>query len=73
MAGRKDSPQKNGMIELMRDYLKNNDISIKGCINVNRIMCDMMSIILESTLDELLNEELGYPKHNYRNKETDNS
>lgn len=61
------------MIELMRDYLKNNDISIKGGMNVNRIMCDMMSIILESTLDELLNEELGYPKHNYRNKETDNS
>lgn len=61
------------MIELMRDYLKNNDISIKGGINVNRIMCDMMSVILESTLDELLNEELGYSKHNYRNKETDNS
>jgi hypothetical protein len=38
MARRKDSPQKNGMIELMRDYLKNNDISIKGGTDVNRIM-----------------------------------
>ena len=61
------------MIELMRDYLKNNDISIKGGINVNRIMCDMMSIILEGALDEALNEELVYPKYNYRNKEMYNS
>jgi len=58
MARRKDSPQKNGMIELMRDYLKNNDISIKGGTDVNRIMWDIMSIILEGTLDEALNEEL---------------
>mgnify|MGYP000881148812 FL=1 len=46
------------MIELMRDYLKNNNISIKGGTDVNRIMCDIMSIILEGTLDEALNEEL---------------
>ena len=29
MARRKDSPQKAAMREMMRDYLKNNDISIK--------------------------------------------
>ena len=28
MAIRKDSPQKAAMIEMMRDYLKNNNISI---------------------------------------------
>ena len=28
MARRKDSPQKAAMREMMRDYLKNNDISI---------------------------------------------
>ena len=29
MARRKESPQKAAMREMMRDYLKNNDISIK--------------------------------------------
>ena len=33
----------------------------------------MMSVILEGALDEELDEELGYSKYDYRNKETDNS
>ena len=32
---------------MMRDYLKNNDISIKDGTDVNSIMRDMMSVILE--------------------------
>ena len=32
-----------------------------------------MSVILEGALDEELDEELGYSKYDYRNKETDNS
>ena len=56
MARRKDSPQKAAMREMMRDYLKNNDISIKAGTDVNSIMRDMMSVILEGALDE----ELGY-------------
>ena len=47
---------------MMRDYLKNNDISIKDGTDVNSIMCDMMSVILEGALDEELDEELGYSK-----------
>ena len=73
MARRKDSPQKAAMREMMRDYLKNNDISIKDGADVNSIMRDMMSVLLEGTLDEELDEELGYSKYDYRNKETDNS
>ena len=69
MARRKDSPQKAAMREMMRDYLKNHDISIKDGTDVNSIMRDMMSVLLEGALDE----ELGYPKYDYRNKETDNS
>ena len=38
MARRKDSPQKAAMREMMRDYLKNNDISIKDGTDVNSIM-----------------------------------
>ena len=30
MARRKDSPQKAAMREMMRDYLKNNDISVNA-------------------------------------------
>ena len=36
-------------------------------------MWDMMSVILEDVLEEEMNEELGYSKYGYRNKETDNS
>ncbi len=74
MARRKnDSPQKAAMREMMQGYLKNNDISIKSGNDVNSIMRDMMSVLLEGALDEELNEELGYSKYDYRNKETDNS
>ena len=73
MARRKDSPQKAAMREMMRDYLKNNDIRIKDGTDVNGIMRDMMSVLLEGALDEELDEELGYSKYDYRNKETDNS
>jgi len=73
MARRKDSPQKAAMREMMRDYLKNNDISIKDGTDVNSIMRDMMSVLLEGALDEELDEELGYSKYDYRSKETDNS
>ncbi|RJW77107.1 hypothetical protein DW025_00330 [Coprococcus sp. AF38-1] len=58
MAIRKDGPQKAVMREMMRDYLKNNDISIKDGTDVNSIMCDMMFVILEGALDE----KLGYSK-----------
>ena len=63
MARRKDSPQKAAMREMMRDYLKNNDISIKDGTDVNSIMRDMMSVLLEGALDEELDEELGYSKY----------
>ena len=58
---------------MIHDYLKNNNISIKDGTDVNSIMRDMMSVLLEGALDEELDEELGYSKYDYRNKETDNS
>ncbi len=62
MARRKsDSPQKAAMREMMQGYLKENDISIKSGNDVNSIMRDMMSVLLEGALDEELNEELGIP------------
>ena len=74
MARRKsDTPQKAAMREMMQEYLRDNDISIKSGTDVNSIMRDMMSVLLEGALDEELNEELGYSKYDYRNKDTDNS
>ena len=58
---------------MMQGYLRDNDISIKSGTDVNSIMRDMMSVLLEGALDEELNEELGYSKYDYRNKDTDNS
>ena len=61
------------MREMMHSYLKDNDISIKNGTDVNTVMRDMISVILEDVLDEGLDEELGYSKYDYRNKNTDNS
>lgn len=69
----KDSPQKQALREMMSQFLKENDVSIRDGSDVNSIMRDMMSVLLEGALDEELNEELGYSKYDYRNKETDNS
>ena len=74
MARRKsDSPQKAALREMMSSYMKDNDVHIKDGNDVNSVMRDMMSIILEGALDEELDEDLGYSKYDYRNKETDNS
>ncbi len=44
MARRKDSPQKAAMREMMRDYLKNNDISVKDGTDVNSIILNATSM-----------------------------
>ena len=58
MARKNVSPQKVAMREIMREYLKNNDITIKNGTDVNAVMRDMMSVLLEGALDEELDEEL---------------
>lgn len=68
-----ESPQKQAMREMMKDYLKNKDVHVKDGTDVNSVMRDMMSVLLEGVLDEELDEELGYSKYDYRNKNTDNS
>lgn len=67
------SPQKQAMREMMKNYLKSNDVSIKDDTVVNAVTGDMMSVLLEGVLDEELDEKLGYSKYDYRNKDTDNS
>lgn len=57
----------------MSSYLKENNVKVKNGTDVNAIMRVMMSVILKGALDEELDEELGYSKYDYRNKETDDS
>ena len=73
MARKKDTPQKAALRKIMSNYMKENNVKVKDGTEVNAIMRDMMSIILESALDQEMDEELGYSKYDYRNKETDNS
>ena len=73
MARKKDTPQKAALREMMGNYLKENNVKVKDGTDVNSIMRDMMSIILEGALEQEMDEELGYSKYDYRNKETDNS
>ena len=70
MARKKDSPQKAALRELMENYLKENNVKVKDGTDVNSIMRDMMSIILEGALDQELDEELGYSKDNWANLST---
>lgn len=58
---------------MMGNHLKENDVKIKDGTDVNSIMRDMMSVILEGALNQELDEELGYSKYDYRNKNTNNS
>ena len=74
MARRKtDTPQKAALRKFFDSYMKENNVSVKDGADVNAIMKDMMSIILEGTLNAEMDEELGYSKYDYRNKNTDNS
>lgn len=53
-----ESPQKTAMSQMMHDYLKKNDVSIKKGADVCSVMRDMMSVLLEGVLNEELDEEL---------------
>ena len=66
MARKKDTPQKAALREMMGNYLKENNVTVKDGTDVNSIMRDMMSIILEGALDQEMDEELGYSKGSKR-------
>lgn len=53
--------------------MKGNRNRAKNGTDINSIMCEMMSIILEGALDEAPDENLGYSKYDYHKKKADNS
>lgn len=68
---RNESPERQALREMITGYLKENPV--RDGKDVNAMMRDMMSVILEGALDGELEEELGYSKYDYRNKDTGNS
>jgi putative transposase len=68
---RGESPERQALREIVNGYLKQNPV--KNGSDVNALMREMMSVILEGSLDGEMDEELGYSKYDFRNKETDNS
>ena len=68
---RNESPERQALREMISGYLKENPV--RDGKDVNAMMRDMMSVILEGALDGELEEELGYSKYDYRNKDTGNS
>lgn len=57
----------------MSSYLKENKVKVKDGTNVNSIILDMTSIILDVALDREMDEELVCSRYDYCNRETDNS
>ena len=62
---KKNFLQKTAFLEIMGNYMKENNIKIELEINVNSSMRDMMSIVLERALDQEMDEKLGYSKYDY--------
>ena len=71
MPRRKRTPEelerKAKVRELMQE-LANNDMS-----DINALFKEFVGDILENGLDAELDDELGYSRYDYRNKDTDNS
>lgn len=68
---RNESPERQALREMMAGYLKDNPV--KDGKDVNSIMREMMSVILEGALDGELDDKLGYSKYDYKNKDINNS
>lgn len=68
---RDESPERQALREMVSGYLKENPV--KNGADVNTLMREMMSVLLEGSLNGEMDEELGSSKYDFRNKETDNS
>lgn len=68
---RNESPERQALREMMAGYLKDNPI--RDGKDVNSIMREMLSVILEGTLDGEFYNTLDYSKYERKNKDTDNS
>ena len=73
MSRKNESNQKVALRSAFGQFLRENDVTIKNSDDVNSIMKDMISLVLEGALDGEMDEHLGYSKYDYEGKNTGNS
>jgi len=71
MGRRDESPEKKRRRALIGEFLKENPI--KDGNDINDLVKELIAQVVENSLEGELDDELGYSKYDYRNKETDNS
>jgi len=71
MTKRKITPERREQRKILLEMLQNAGINdVQG---VQDLFKEMVSTVLENGLEAELEDELGYIKYDYRNKDTDNS
>jgi putative transposase len=71
MAKRRITPERREQRKKLLEMLQ--DAGINDVSGVHELFKEMVSTVLENGLEAELDEELGYTKYDYRNKQTDNS
>lgn len=71
MAARKITPERREQRKKLLELLQG--AGINDVAGVQELFKEMVGTVLENGLEGELDEELGYSKYDYRNKETDNS
>ena len=71
MARRKRSPEENARREKIRELLQLANIGSMD--DIQRLFKETIAEFMENGLDAELDEELGYSRYDYKNKNTDNS
>lgn len=71
MARRKRSPEENARREKIRELLQL--ANIDSMDDIQRLFKETIAEFMENGLDAELDDELGYSRYDYKNKNTDNS
>lgn len=71
MGRRNESPEKKQRRALIDEFLKENPI--KDANDINELVKELIAQVVENSLEGELDEELGYTRYDYKNKDTDNS
>ena len=68
---KKRSPEEQARREKIRELLQTSGVS--SMVDIQNLFKETITEFMENSLDAELDEELGYSKYDYKNKDTDNS
>ena len=68
---KKRSPEEQARREKIRELLQTSGVS--SMVDIQNLFKETIAEFMENSLDAELDEELGYSKYDYKNKDTDNS